>query len=386
MLVNQIKNLVNDAVKDAIGKNVTITDLDTTDLVSMGKLISQYDAYESFYKSLTNRIVRTIYFVRSYEGEDRTILRDEHEYGAFVQKVYYVMPEAVDNTAYEVVTQSGVQQHSPYDVNTMIEVKSLIYGGQGTWALEIIRPEDQIKSAFLSESDMMSFIDGIYLTVENAFKLEEERLVATAVNTSMAASINAGKARNLLSEYNAIYTDDVLTVTTALESPNFLRYACKEIMNTIDNMKDMSVLFNAQGHETFTRKEDLVVEMLSKFVNAVDVNLKADTFHKELIELPNYKKINKWQFTGNNYAFADISKISITNEGLVTEDNVDGSVEQGGIICFLHDIENVAAFFGYRKTWELYNPKDEIMIHGEKARKGFAVDNFANAFVFYIAQ
>ena len=294
-LVTQIKNLVNDAVADALGKNATITNLDTSDIVSLGKAISAYDAYEGFYKSLVNRIVRTVYFVRSYEGEDRNILRDEHEYGAFIQKVYYVLPEAVDNTAYQVVTNSSVQQHSPYDVNNMIEVKSLIYGGQGTWALEIIRPDDQIKSAFLGESEMMSFIDGIYITVENAFKLEEERLVALAVNTSMAASINSGKARNLLTEYNAIYTDNTLTVTEALESPLFLKFACKEIMNTVDNMKDMSTLFNSQGYETFTRKEDLVVEMLGKFINAVDVNLKADTFHKELIELPNYKKINKWQ-------------------------------------------------------------------------------------------
>ena len=384
-LVTQIKNLVNDAVADALGKNATITNLDTSDIVSLGKAISAYDAYEGFYKSLVNRIVRTVYFVRSYEGEDRNILRDEHEYGAFIQKVYYVLPEAVDNTAYQVVTNSSVQQHSPYDVNNMIEVKSLIYGGQGTWALEIIRPDDQIKSAFLGESEMMSFIDGIYITVENAFKLEEERLVALAVNTSMAASINSGKARNLLTEYNAIYTDNTLTVTEALESPLFLKFACKEIMNTVDNMKDMSTLFNSQGYETFTRKEDLVVEMLGKFINAVDVNLKADTFHKELIELPNYKKINKWQTTGKSYAFADVSKISITNESLVTDNNAEGTVEQGGIICFLHDKENVAAYFGYRKTWELYNPRDEVMIHGEKARKGFAVDNYANAFVFYVA-
>lgn len=388
-LVEQIKNIVNDAVEDALGKNATLTSIDTSDIVSLGKAISQYDAYEGFFKSLVNRIVRTVYFVRTYNGSDRHVLRDEHEYGAFIQKVYYVMPEAVDNTAYQVVTESQgqttVAQHSPYDVNTMIEVKSLIYGGQGTWALEIIRPEDQIKSAFLDESSMMSFIDGIYVTVENAFKLEEERLVALAVNTSMASSLNAGKARNLLAEYNAIYTDDVLTVKAALESANFLRYACKEIADTVDNMEKMSTIFNSQGYETFTRKEDLVVEMLGKFINAVDVNLKADTFHEELIKLPNYEKVPFWQGSGSNFAFDDVSSISVVNEGLVTETNLTGAIKQSGIICFLHDIENVAAYFGYRKTWELYNPRDEVMIHGEKARKGFAVDNYANAFVFYIA-
>lgn len=384
-LIEQVKDLVNDSVKEALGKNATLTQLDTTDIVSMGKAISQFDAYEYFYKSLVNRIVRTVYFVRTYEPTNRNVLRDEHEYGAFVQKVYYTMPEAVDNTAYSVVTQSGYTQHSPYDVTNTVAVQSLIYGGQGTWAIEIIRPEDQIKSAFTGESEMMAFIDGIYLAVENSFKLEEERLIATAVNTSIASAINVGNARNLLQEYNTIHTDDVLTVDKALESAEFLRYASKEIIDTVDNMQKMSTMFNANGYETFTSKEKLVVEMLGKFINAVDVNLKADTFHEELIKLPNYEKIPYWQTSGKKFAFNDVSSISVKNDGLITEDNETGEVVQSGIICYMHDIENVAAYFGYRKTWEMYNPKDEIMIHGEKARKGFAVDNFANAFVFYIA-
>lgn len=45
-LISQIKNLVNDAVEDALGKNASLTNLDTTDLVSLGKAISNYDAYE----------------------------------------------------------------------------------------------------------------------------------------------------------------------------------------------------------------------------------------------------------------------------------------------------------------------------------------------------
>ena len=48
-LVNQIYSLVNDAVEDALGENSTLSDLDSTDLVSLGKAISSFDAYENFY-------------------------------------------------------------------------------------------------------------------------------------------------------------------------------------------------------------------------------------------------------------------------------------------------------------------------------------------------
>lgn len=379
-MVKQIHNIVNDAVADALGKNASLTNLDSSDIVSLGKAISSFNAYEGFFKSLTNRIVRTIYFIRTYEGSSRNILRDEHEYGAFVQKVYYEMPTAVENPTWNIPNSNDKYvQSSPYDVQTTIAVSALIFGGKGTWSLEIVRPVEQIKTAFLSPSEMGAFIDGIYLAVENAFKLEEERLVALAVNTAMADALDGGNSRNLLSEYNTAHPNNTLTVAQALESAEFLKYASKEINRTIKNMSKMSTVFNKSGYTTFTPKDRLVVEMLAEFASASDMYLQADTFHNELVKLPNYEEIPFWQSSGTNFAFADCSAIKVTNNAF------DNPVSQTGIICFLHDIENVAAYFGSRRTWEMFNPRSEVMIHGEKAEKGFAVDSHANAVVFYMA-
>lgn len=385
-LVTQIKDIVNDAVHDALGKNAGATEIETSDIVSLGKALSAFDAFEGFYKSLANRIVRTIYFVRTYEAKTRSVMRDEHEFGAFVQKVYYTMPDAVDNASFAIPDSNGdYKQQSPYDVENVVAVSALIYGGQGTWTIEIIRPEEQIKSAFDSESAMMSFIDGIYLTVENAFKLEEERLVALAVNTSIAYSINSGKARNLLKEYNDAHADATLTAANCMENAPFLKYASMEINRTVDNMGEMSTVFNAEGYNTFTNKENLVVEMLSQFASASEMYLQSDTFHDELVKLPRFEKVPFWQSSGKSFAFADCSTVNIKHDDLVTGENTTGVVNKSGIICFMHDIENVACHFGNRRTWELWNPRSEVMVHGEKARKGYAVDRYANAYVFYVA-
>ena len=385
-LVKQISQLVNDAVKDALGKNANLTTLDTTDVVSMGKLISQYDAFEPFYKSLTNRIARTVYFVRTYEGRTRSVLRDEHEYGAFIQKVYYTMPDAVDNPTWAIPDEHGnYHQASPYDVEGTVAISSLIYGGKGTWTIEIIRPVEQIKGAFTSPSEMAGFIDGIYITIENSFKLEEERLTALAVNTAMASALQGGKARNLLAEYNTMHPSGTLTVAECLENLDFLKYASKEINLTIDNMGTMSTVYNKAGYATFTTKENLVVEMLSHYASANDMYLQADTFHNELTKLPNFEKVPYWQSSGEKFSFDSCSSIKVKHSDLVSGSNTTGVVEQSGIICFVHDIENVAAYFGNRRSWELFNQRSDVMVHGEKADKGFAVDNHANGVVFYVA-
>lgn len=380
-LVEQISNIVNDSVKDALGKINGVTKLDATDIVSLGKAIANFNAYEGFYSSLVNRLVKTVYFVRTYEGSSRSVLRDEHEYGAFVQKVYYDLPEAVDNPTWAIPNGNGdYHQSSPYDVEGTVGVSAIIFGGKGTWTIEIVRPVEQIKTAFTSESSMSAFIEGIYVTIENAFKLEEERLVALAVNTAMADAIDGGKSRNLLSEYNTKYNQS-LTVATALINADFLRYASKEINRTVTNMGKMSTAFNKAGYSTFTSRDNMVVEMLSEFASATDMYLQSDTFHNELTQLPNYEDVPFWQSSGKDYNFADCSKISIKHDDLDSEE-----VTQGGIICFIHDVENVACYFGNRRSWELFNPRSEVMIHGEKAEKGFAVDEHANAVVFYIAE
>lgn len=383
-LVEQISNIVNDAVSDALGKNTgaQIKNLDTSDFVSLGKALEDYDLLDGWFGALARRIAQTVYFVRTYEGNHRSVLRDEHEYGAFVQKVYYKMPDAVDNATWDIPDGRGsYKQSSPYDVETTLEVSAMVFGGKGTWSVEIVMPMVQIKDAFTSASAMSAFIDGIYTTIENSYKLEEERIVASAVNTAIASSISGGKSRNLLNEYNTLHPNATLTVAECLESADFLKYASKEISETIDHMKNMSTAFNKLGYETFTTKDRLVVEMLSHFAKATDMYLQADTFHNELTKLPNYESVSFWQTSGKAFSFADCSKISIKNDGIS-----ENAINQSGIICFLHDVENVAAYFGSRRQWEVVNPRSEVTIHGEKAEKGFAVDEHANAVVFYIAE
>lgn len=385
MLVKQISNIVNDSVKDALGKTEGLTTLDSSDIVSMGKALASHDLYDMFFKSLTNRIAKTIYFVRTYEGSKRSVLRDEHEFGAFIQKTYTEMPNAVDNATWN---ESGVKtfsQASPYDVKATIGVNSLIFGGKGTWTIEIVRPIEQIKSAFLDNASMMRFIDSIYITIQNSFKLEEERLTALAVNTSMASCLSGGVSRNLLAEYNAKHADNPLTVENALENADFLKFASKEINLTVKNMAVLSTAFNKAKYTTFTSKENLVVEMLNHFASASDMYLQADTFHNELTKLPNFESVPFWQSSGNDFDFTTCSSIDITNKQLISDGNETGNVKQGGIICFIHDTENVACYFGNRRTWDLPNPRSDVIVHGEKAEKGYSVDDHANAVVFYMA-
>lgn len=380
-LVAQIPSIVNDAYADVMGKTTGTSDLDSTNLVSMGKALSSFDLLDKWYGALTNRIIKTVVFARKYSADTRKILRDEHSWGAFVQKLYVTAPDAVDNPTYGLPTSQGVYaQHSPYDVETVLGVTSMLYGGEGTWSYEFIMPTIQIQKAFTDPSSMNAFVDGQFVAVLNKIEVSKDALINLAINTGMADVIKNNKARNLLAEWNTLNPTNTKTVATFRTSKECLAWASKEINKAVKFISKPSVNFNIKSYETFTPSDKMVVEVLTEFAEDCQYNLEADTFHNNLVSLPGYSEVAFWQSQGKSQSFADCSSINISHDTLG-----ENPIEQSGIVACIRDEEFVCAYFGDEYQWSMPNPRDRISIHGYQYKKGFAVDEHANCIVFYLA-
>ena len=390
--VTQIYSIVNAAVADFMG-SYDVRAKDTTSFVDLGRSLADlsteadpYHGYDAFFGALVSRIAKTEVFVRLYEKAERRVITDYIEFGAFVQKIYTTMPDAVSNPVWAVSNGENpptIGSSNPYGVTTTVGVSSLIYGKKGTWSIELKYPTVQIKSAFLSEAAMGAFIDSIYVQISNSLAVEMEALEALAVNTSMAACVHNSKATNLLAEYNLQVGEGgtTLHVSDCLKSLDFLAFANKTIDNVRGYMKKIS-------GKTFTPSDRAVVEVLTDFASASKFYLESNTYHDELVKMEGYTEVPYWQSPGDTgiFDFAEASKISITNADVYAVEGVAQNVSQGGIIAFIRDDENVKAYFGDRNTWEIVNPRERTVTHGEHADVGYAVDPHANAWVFYIAE
>jgi len=395
--VTQIYALVNDAASDFIG-STGVRVKDTTSFVDFGRSLADlstaddpYHGYDAFFGALVSRIAKTEVFVRLYEKANRKVLTDYHEFGAFIQKIYTSLPSASGNGTWSVSNGENpptITPSNPYNVSQTIAVSSMIFGKFGTWSVKVNRPTRQIKMAFLDEASMQAFIDAIYVTISTDLNIQLEALENLAVSTAIANAIDKGKATNLLQVYNT-GAPVALTVSTALESADFLAFANKFIDNMRGYMKKPSTKYNPAGYTTFTGEDKMVVECLTEFASASKFYLEANSFNANLVAMQGYNEVPYWQSPGTSGmpAFADISKVDIKNSD-VKVDAVTGAaveVSQAGIICVMRDEDAVKAYFGDRRSWELVNPEDETVIHGEKADLGYGVDPHANIWVFYIA-
>ena len=380
--VNQIYLMVNDATKEALGSKA-IAVKDTSTLVSLGDLVLSSDKNkEAFYNALVDRIGRTVIAIRKFKSTNRSIKRDEMNWGIIYQKISYKLHSAVNNGTWETETQVN-----PFDVEIQTEAVQKLFSKIGTWSYEDSIPDRQLFTAFQNAAAMGAFIDGIFINMDNAMTIAEDSLADLAASTCIAGTLIKGKAtqkRNLLSEYNAKYSQ-TLTVSAALTNADFLKFASYEINQAVKHLKRPNTVYNAEGIPRQTTSEKMVVEILDQFASATASYLESGTYHKELVALPGYEEISFWQASGEDFSFANCSTVNITNSELSTVGNETGTIEQSGIVAFIHDYDAVASCIYNVRTSTKYNPRAERMNIFKKADKGYAVDLSENSVVFYIA-
>lgn len=118
---------------------------------------------------------------------------------------------------------------------------------------------------------------------------------------------------------------------------------------------------------------------LADFTKACNSYLQADTYHKELVSLPNgLEEVAYWQGTGTGYGLADVSKVDIKTP---SGDNVS----QTGIIAVMFDDDCVAVCNENKRIKSHYNEKSEFVNEWYKVDCSYFADKNENFVVFYLA-
>ena len=375
---NQIYTMVNDATAQMYGSGA-ITVKDTSSLVSLGeKVLSSETDKDVFFKTLVDRIARTIVAIREFETKERSVTRDAVNWGLFVQKISYKRKTAVENPSYDFTTQA-----SPFDVKPSTEIIQKIFGENiGIWSYEDVIPYDQMFTAFNSAAEMGAVIAGIYTNINNEYTMAKAALENLAVDTLIAGVIKKGKAtqkRNVLAEFNTA-NGTSLTATQALKNADFIKYVNREIYTTIGFMQEANELYNLENIIRQTPKDKLVVEILGMYASASAVYLEADTYHNELVKLPRYEEVNYWQGMGTEASFEDVSTIKIKNTGIDAEE-----ISQSGIIACIHDYDAVASFVDKPEVGSMANPRQRCLNVFYQAARNYGVDLSEKCVVFYMA-
>lgn len=376
--VKQIYSILNDVAKQSLGTEA-IAVVDTQSFISLGDKVLKSDTdTENFLSKLTDRIAKTVYSVRNYTGINKNLMREPFDYGVIVQKIHVEMPEAKENNAWKIGEPGYTPTYAPVIKPT---VSQKLFNKLSTWEIDVTIPDFMLKTAFLNESSMATFIDAIFTAMNNAMVMCADNNANLIRANFIGNKIHSGKATqsiNLLAQYNTL-TNANLTVASCLRDVDFLKWATMQISLWAKRMRVMSKLFNEDSNSKFTSGEYLVLDVLQDFASSTATFLQSDTYHKELVSLPMYNEVPYWQGSGTSFAFADTSKISV---------KIDGTTEvtQGGIIAVAYDYNAIGTTINEPRSTTERNNKDEYTNYYNKATIGCFNDLGENGIVFYIAE
>lgn len=385
MEVKQIYEITNTISKEVLGEQAVQINEDLSNIVDLGTAIFNANAYDNYVKALVNHIGKVIFVNRSYSGSAPKVLMDEWEFGSILEKINVDLPDATENETWE------LENGRSYDVNVFYKpsVSAKFFNSKVTFEVPCSFTDKQIKQSFDNATQLNSFISSIYNAVDKAMTIKLDGLIMRTIDNFIGETIYAEygstdvstkstvKAVNLLNLYNTKF-GTTLTKDNALLDKDFLKFASRLIKLYVGRLGKMSTLFNIEGKERFTAKDLLHVIMLEDFTSATETYLESDTYHNELVKLPNYETIPFWQGCGKTYEFDDTSKVSITTSG-------GHDVTISGVVAVMFDRDALGVCNQDRRVTTNYNAKAEFTSNWYKFDASYFNDLQENFVVFFIA-
>ena len=293
--------IINSLVKQNEGK-IAIAEVDTTNLASFGeKLLSSADetSKDVVFKSLIDRIGKTVIDMLAYDNKFARIFKDAFAYGAVLQTIHVANMEARTSGVYSNLEDGDVDG----DLYKMFlpSVDQTLFENMQPWEFAVTITDEQIKTAFTNEESLAGFINGIFIAIKNSVTKYLETCARGCYEKLIIADINGSgiTKRNVLQMY---YDETGIELTTSNWKYNadFLRWLTSQFTDDVGLFEEMTVLFNHKGYETFTPKDMLHFVINGKVADNIKRFMQSDTYHKDLVSLPNYAEIASWQAIGTN--------------------------------------------------------------------------------------
>ena len=388
MEVKQIYSLMNSVTDEILGKSDLILE-DLSNVVDVGTEIFGATDVDNYVKSLVNHIGKVIFVNRPYTGNVPSVLMDSWEFGSVLEKISADMPEAEENESWK------LEDRQSYDVNVFYKpsVSAKFFNKKVTFEVPMSFTELQVKESFSSASQLNGFLSMLYNAVDKSMTVKIDSLIMRTINNAIGETFNAdadtfsgdytsastNKCVNLLKLYNDKF-DKSLTAAQAITDPDFIRYATYIMSLYKDRLSKISTLFNVGGKDRFTPSDMLHTVMLSEFKASATAYLQSDTIHDSYVALPDSESVPYWQGSGQSYAFADTSKITVALASDSTK-----TITVDGILAVMFDRDALGVCNTDRRVTTNYNAKAEFYNNYYKFDSSYFNDMNENFVVFYVA-
>lgn len=378
MEVTQIYNLINSVNRQMWGESA-IAVHDLTGLIALGESVfSSASDRDRFLEILVDRIGKTIIRNLDIETEFPDFIKNEFEWGAILQKINIQVTDAQESKNWNISDNDYTPNQFKIDKPRVYQT---LFKGVLAWEYDLTVPDKLYRSAFLGESGMASFVGGLMTAQSDSLTLAINNMSHIAIANLCAEKI---KANNGIVPLRTLYntaTGETVDADTAIVTPAFYRHSGMIMRNYLKYLSKPSKLYNTGINNTkmlrATQRDNLHVLINSDFASGFSTYLTADTFNRDLAELPLYKEYVSLQGTGITAPnFEDNTKINIKPS------SGGDAIVKSGIVGVYADRQAIGTFYEDKFTATDRNNRDRYTNYTTGMTLGWFNDLSENSVIF----
>lgn len=334
MSIEQAYTLINAIHAQATGdSSLTATDTASFTSVAQATLAA---GYEPVLNAITQVLNRTLIAVRPYSRKFAGLEVSGERWGAITRKINFADKAAEADATFALVDGASIDQ---YEVKKA-DVLETRYLGSNVYQGHYTIYTRQLDVAFSSAEEFGRFMSGLMTHFSNEREQWLENLSRTLVANFIGAEIkinNTESVVHLLTEYNTA-TGGSYTATTIRQPANwkpFLQWVYARVAGITRLMSERSGLFQqkitGKSINRHTPLADQKVYFLADFMDAMDAQVLADTYHDNYLKYADVEKVSYWQAIDspdkinlNPCVYIDSSAAVAT--ATVSEDNIMGVI------------------------------------------------------------
>ena len=276
---NNFYSVVNSLVSQGAGNAIAITDHNS--FIDFGKQLDGINGIEianNFLAALANRIALVVEQYRGYTGDYSDLYRGNIEYGQTIEQIMYNWYES--NAAGWTQLNDG-ETFGTYTISKP-NIKVNFFEKENAYDIEKTIQIEMLKKAFTSESEMNSFMSGIFGMFTNSNELirEEARLgmIAGVIANNSTSAANTSEALGTKYDLRACYKTDTgdaslddKPIEVLLHNENFVKYTMATIKKIKKKMTKPSIKFSQTGNvKTFTPENAQNTYLAAGLKTAID--------------------------------------------------------------------------------------------------------------------
>lgn len=355
--VIDVYQLVNDAVKQATGRD-DIAAVDTTTFVSVGQVLSStQQAKETTLNVLTQMVVRTILSSRATSEKLRIMTADEDRWGGIVRKIITLPLDAEEsenfNTDVNPQQLADGQSVDMFKINKQKVIQLNFYGSK---SLQIHRTKflNQLDVAFTSEAEFMRFMNALTIEFRNSIVRLNDAKTRLVINNAIGASYTNGQYIDLADMFNREFSTSYTRAQLFNEHRvEFYQYVVSVIETLSDNMTDDSAMYhvNLTGYDEILHEtpKNLQRMLLYKpFITRAKTMVLPTIFNPDDLRLGDYDTVNFWQ------AKQTPSEVKVKptylDPATATGVDAESAVELDYVLGLIYDVEFMGVFPKFTTT------------------------------------